>query len=308
MDFGGFFTALTGVGFGYFYFWRHKSTIRQLFFNLRLLLDEIHLMYCYELLQNPKYYDYFKQQLQFLPQTLHSDALHHGRTSAKSSLATMYRTYGKHMGLMAIAYFSLPLLLFLLTGTAGYFLAGAFIAVPVSVLYDLLLTGGRGNVLNNRLGTLLKHAYSNTGYRSAAEHRQSADTPPTPKPVHALQKTFEAYPMFKQAPPAPPPVKLSSAMVKTYAAPAIPQTPDNDEKPLTYPKQAKKIQGLKLTFKNMWWSSDALLCAIIIVYFWATDAQTIVDFLLLPFMYIVFLQVFFVPMWFVIRIARKLMR
>lgn len=299
MDIGGLLTALIGAGFGYAYFVRYQAVIRKLCFHLRLFLDDAHFAYCYGLLENHQYYDYFRVQLDFLPQIQHADALHRGRLSARKQLTVMYRTLGKHVGLMALLYFAAPIGLFLVLGMGGYFLAGLFITIAVGIGYDLLLNSGNGAVLHARLSTLLKHAYSAAGYRRSAAHAQPATpaSPAAPQTGHAP----EAYPL-----PAPAAASTHAIPAATVPVPTTPETSDDAES-LRFAKSSARQLHDRLTFRNTWWGIDALLCIGVTVYFWATDAHTIVDFLLMPLLYVLFLQVFFVPMWFTIRTARKML-
>jgi hypothetical protein len=319
MDFGVLLAVLIGSGLGYWFFAANKSILMHMFANFRLLTDTPYLHRRIEQLQSPHVHNDLRYHLELLPAEQHYKAMDLAHRLVSPALKATYQVQAKYLAQYLAILAVIPTVIFIFIGTAHYVLAGLLLAAVLSVFYYAFFVWQPGKMNFEQYKTILMHAYIAAGFRTNAVTENQLDTPkPTPAPDPFLALYSNPYtaaqparesamePLYAMNPLATQPAVASAPSIAVSQSNVDDDEFDPNVARLMHPVEEYVPRWKRLTFNSVWWGANLFVCNIVIISFWFTQARTMVDFIFMPVLLILFVQVFFGPMWLVYKLAQKL--
>lgn len=311
MNVGVLLAAIIGAGCGYWFFVMHRQLLVSLTYDLRLIVDPAYREACLDVLENPNFHKTAKPEFNVIPRSEHYDALSRSRNTIDKTLRAYNKIIFGDLAKRIVLFCVPPLLLLTYFGVAPYFLAAAFVMLAAAIINEITFLHRPGFALHMRLSSLLTHSYADAGYRSRTAHNkdlvnkttaQSVQAPITPPPFMQTmqQPTVVVQPFASDAYTQP-------LLPIAHLQPKLNAKINEDDDDIIIPS-AKTAEPRKLSFSTIWWGIDALVCFGVVLNFWIADATTFMDVLLMPFVLVAMIQVFFVPMYFIVTIAQKLLK
>lgn len=265
-------TLLIGILMGYYIFSQYGNVIIAMVLDLRRIIEPRYHEALLNLVDDPNNYDDLKEDFSVMSYIDHLKVIQKSAPTLREFAIEMKKSQLQMLFRIILFIIAPPSILFLYFQTAWIFLAGVVLTVVVLISRNLL-RWGKPYIVQLRLTTFIAELYMNAGLYY--EHRK------------------ETYITEEQA--------VQNDTDTEYSKP-------RKEKESIEQRKLKKsrISQIRshLTFHNIWWGIDGIICSYMIIMSWLYGTHDVYGYVIFPVLIVVFVQIFFLPMYLVIKFAR----